>query len=324
MDARMEPFSTELEVDLSTDISLEIPPLSAFKRGSIMKNITFKSLPRLSTLYLKAGIKRNAKQLKSIPELSLKVSGFKINRKQLSNYLNAFEYENMKGLPAPFLYLATQSIQLYMLTLPEFPLSPAGLVHLGVRFEQRKELPPEWQGDVVMSITNQRHSKKGLVLDIESRFENNTGTVHFIIVSSYLARAVKVRNDDALPKLVSFDEKLFNGGHSFDTSFSVGQNEGRRYARLSGDFNPIHLYGWSAKLFGFKMPIIHGLYMISKVYSELYRQHKALPFEGFFQFKSPLYLPGKADLRLKKNNDHWVVLVNSPDNDHLYGHVVFN
>mgnify|MGYP000170239714 CR=1 FL=1 len=289
-----------------------------------MNNITFESLPGLPTLYLKAGIKRNAKQLKSLPELSLTVSGFKINRKQLSNYLNTFEYESTKLLPAPFLYLATQAIQLYMLTLPEFPLSPAGLVHLGVRFEQTKELSPEWQGNVVMSIINQRRSRKGLVLDIESRFENNAGIVCLTITSTYLARAVKVRHDGSLPKLVCFDETQLNGGRIFESGFSVGRHAGKLYARLSGDYNPIHLYGWSAKLFGFKRPIIHGLYMVSKAYSELYKQHKELPLEGLFQFKSPLYLPGKANLRLKANNDHWVILVSSSEDDHLHGRVLFD
>jgi len=290
----------------------------------VMKNIVFESIPGLPVLYLKAGIKRNAKQLKSLPELSMKVSGFKINSKQLSNYLSKFKYGSTQLLPAPFLYLATQSIQLYMLTLPEFPLSPAGLVHLGVRFEQPKELSPEWRGVVVMSIINQRRSRKGLVLDIESRFEDNTGTVYLIITSTYLARAVKVRNDDSIPKLVHFDETLLTDGGAFESSFSVGRDSGKHYARLSGDYNPIHLYGWSAKLFGFKQPIIHGLYMVSKTYSELYKQHNIGPLEGTFQFKSPLYLPGKADLRLKKINDHWAVLVNSSDCDHLHGRVVFN
>jgi len=289
-----------------------------------MKSIDFESIPGLPLLYLKAGIKRNTKQLNSLPELSLKVSGFKINRNQLSNYLSTFEYESTNILPAPFLYLATQAIQLYMLNLPGFPLSPAGLVHLGVRFEQTKELLSEWQGDVVMSIINQRRSRKGLVLDIESRFENNTGTLCLTITSTYLARAVKVRNDDSIPKLVHFDEALLNDGRAFESSFSVGRHAGKRYARLSGDYNPIHLYGWSAKLFGFKLPIIHGLYMVSKAYSELYKQQKTLPLEGTFQFKSPLYLPGKADLRLKENNDHWAILVNSSDSDHLHGRVIFN
>jgi len=77
-------------------------------------------------------------------------------------------------------------------------------------------------------------------------------------------------------------------------------------------------------MFGFKPPIIHGSYMVSKAYSELYKQDKILPLEGIFQFKPPLYLTGKADLRLKENNDHWAILVKSSDSDHLHRHVIFN
>jgi len=38
---------------------------------------------------------------------------------------------------------------------------------------------------------------------------------------------------------------------------------GRRYARLSSDWNPIHLYGWSARLMGMRAPIIHGMHTLA-------------------------------------------------------------
>ena len=64
--------------------------------------------------------------------------------------------------------------------------------------------------------------------------------------------------------------------------------------------------------------------MVSKAYSELYKQDKILPLEGTFQFKSPALFNWKADLRLKGNNDHWAILVNSSDNDHIHRFVIFN
>ena len=33
---------------------------------------------------------------------------------------------------------------------------------------------------------------------------------------------------------------------------------GRRYARVSGDYNPIHLWALTARPFGFRAPILHG------------------------------------------------------------------
>lgn len=35
-------------------------------------------------------------------------------------------------------------------------------------------------------------------------------------------------------------------------------SHGRRYARVSGDYNPIHLWAWSSRPFGFRRPILHG------------------------------------------------------------------
>ena len=39
---------------------------------------------------------------------------------------------------------------------------------------------------------------------------------------------------------------------------------GVRYARLSMDWNPHHLYPWSARLLGYRAPIAHGLWTLAK------------------------------------------------------------
>ena len=46
---------------------------------------------------------------------------------------------------------------------------------------------------------------------------------------------------------------------------------GRAYARLSGDWNPIHLWRWSANLMGMKRPIIHGMHTLGRACAELER-----------------------------------------------------
>ncbi|MBT0585962.1 MaoC/PaaZ C-terminal domain-containing protein [Alteromonas oceanisediminis] len=74
---------------------------------------------------------------------------------------------------------------------------------------------------------------------------------------------------------------------------------GRRYARVSGDFNPIHLYAWSAKLLGFKAAIAHGMHVLAKTLSAIDQQ---TPFgQSSFvvnnSFNNPATLP--CDLALK-------------------------
>jgi acyl dehydratase len=41
-------------------------------------------------------------------------------------------------------------------------------------------------------------------------------------------------------------------------SWVLSAGAGRRFARATGDYNPIHLWGWTARPFGFARPILHG------------------------------------------------------------------
>ena len=44
------------------------------------------------------------------------------------------------------------------------------------------------------------------------------------------------------------------------TRWKAPADIGRQYAKVSGDYNPIHLSAVSAKLFGFPTAIAHGLW----------------------------------------------------------------
>ena len=68
---------------------------------------------------------------------------------------------------------------------------------------------------------------------------------------------------------------------------------GRRYGAVSGDRNPIHLYGWSARLFGMPRPIAHGMWLKARCLAEL---ESTLPdaFTVSVRFKLPLFLPAQV------------------------------
>ena len=75
--------------------------------------------------------------------------------------------------------------------------------------------------------------------------------------------------------------------------------DARGYAWASGDLNPIHLSGLTARLFGFKQPLIHGMWSLTRIAGR-HAAHAAGPkTELYCEFKLPLLLPGKALLK------HW-------------------
>jgi acyl dehydratase len=71
---------------------------------------------------------------------------------------------------------------------------------------------------------------------------------------------------------------------------------GRRYARLSGDWNPIHLWPATARLFGFRQPIIHGMHSAARIEAALDRL-SGRPTQGLsVEFKRPIPLGSEVEL----------------------------
>jgi acyl dehydratase len=65
---------------------------------------------------------------------------------------------------------------------------------------------------------------------------------------------------------------------------------GRRYAGVSGDLNPIHMHGLSARLFGFPTAIVHGMWTKARCLAAL-DPHLPERFSVDVSFRKPILLP---------------------------------
>jgi acyl dehydratase len=74
----------------------------------------------------------------------------------------------------------------------------------------------------------------------------------------------------------------------------LGADLGRRYARVSGDRNPIHLWKLSAKMLGFKRQIVHGMWSKARVCAAIEPALADAPVCVRCEFKQPIFLPGKV------------------------------
>jgi acyl dehydratase len=100
----------------------------------------------------------------------------------------------------------------------------------------------------------------------------------------------------------------------------VPDDAGRRYAKVSGDVNPIHLSGLTAKAFGFKRAIAHGMWVQARVLAALSgRLPEAMSVD--VAFRKPLYLPSTVTLSTEPADGGWDVAVRSASTDaeHLLG-----
>lgn len=230
-----------------------------------------------------------------------------------------------------YLQVLTLPMQLEMMTNKPFPFRPMGLVHLANHIEVN--YLPEQNAELLLqtSCNGLTWHKNGWVFALLSEGFVN-GKLAISATSYYLSRqrhaqtnknsdlTSKVNIDGANSKtevtqinaseMLTVNELLPPFDISCEMNFPLGI--GRQYARVSGDFNPIHLTRWTAKLMGFKQAIAHGMYSkalcISAVLKQEMENRKGAltqtPMQFSTQFIQPIYLPTRCELNVKREGDH--------------------
>ena len=100
----------------------------------------------------------------------------------------------------------------------------------------------------------------------------------------------------------------------------LAADTGRRYAKVSGDYNPIHLYSWTARLLGFRRPIAHGMYLVARAVAAI-ESRTVEPLDRLtVRFKTPAFLPGEPRLYLGRDGDaHAFELWGADGRPHVVG-----
>ena len=229
-----------------------------------------------------------------MPDWTVRVAGLSFDRAQIAAYNALCGFQRLDTVPMTWPQVLATPLYLNLMTRPGFPLPLMGLVHVRNSIEMRRELSIDENFDVSVSLGASREVRAGLELDLVISFSELDGDVLWKATMTLLKRGPK-REDDA-PAAKSSTPQTESGLAQY-LKISAPEDIGRRYARISQDFNPIHLYATSARLFGFKRAIAHGLWTKARVLAELSPRLAKAPRLFDVQFRQPLLLPGRASLR---------------------------
>ena len=75
--------------------------------------------------------------------------------------------------------------------------------------------------------------------------------------------------------------------------FNTSKNDGLKFAFLTGDFNPIHFFGFIAKLSPFKGMILHGYASLARTFEIIQNQNNQNITEFKVNFVKPVRIPSK-------------------------------
>jgi hypothetical protein len=206
-------------------------------------------------------------------------------------------------VPLPYWYLPVQRAHMATLLSDAFPYKLAGIVHVENTLSAHAEAPPGAPIHLATRIDILPPTASGAVycaLETVGSVDNADGQPVFTCTSKYLAvrgqRAGKGRGARA----------SVAPGAVID-SWTLAPSSGRAYARISGDWNPIHLTRWSARMMGLPAPIIHGMHTLARSCAAL-EQRAGRPVASIsVRFTAPVALGETAVLTEGSQPDRYVL-----------------
>ena len=195
-------------------------------------------------------------------------------------------------MPPIYPHVLATPLQLNLLDSDDFPHSLPGLVHLGQRVEWHRPLASDDFIDIECRMNPAEEHERGVVYRLDTDVRRD-GELAWREEISFLkpdpekrARPARRSRDDA-----SHFAPLLH--------MQFPDDAGRRYARVSGDWNPIHLWQFTSKRFGFKRPIAHGMFTLARCLAVL--EARGIDLIGKridAQFRAPVMLPAFTNFSL--------------------------
>lgn len=202
--------------------------------------------------------------------------------------------------PLTWHYLAAQRAQLALLVAPGFPFAVPGLVHLENRLEAEGAPDPEAAWLVEVSAQAPVALPSGGVTFALEAVLRQFGGAAVRCQSTYLGRRGQGRTFAPSPPEPA---RAWEEAGRWD----LERAGTRRYASLSGDYNPVHLHPLAARLFGFSSPIAHGMHLAGLALAARERAGGRPARSLAIRFRKPVALPARdllceragADFRLR-------------------------
>ena len=208
----------------------------------------------------------------------------------ISDYQQHFAFAP-EAVPLCFYYPLLQRAQLASMLQCQ-GLRVAGLIHTDNYLEaQQAQTPQMLCGNGPVQIDTALHTEnneKGLYLRVEQQLWQQ-GQQVLRASSGYLLKKIPRSAAPATVTTAVPSEQH----HRVLAQIQTTPDAARRYARLSGDFNPIHLWHWSARFFGQRQPILHGMASAAMLCQSLC-QSLQQPLQSLtLRFRKPVY-PGTS------------------------------
>jgi len=279
-----------------------------------MARTVLESAPNLAALIAKAAVTARGRG-GDLPDTRLARNGVTVDPDDLAAYNRVCGFPVGDTLPPTYPHMLTFPLQMALMSDRSFPLALPGFVHVRNRIDVMRAIRADEALDLEIWAERFAGHRSGATVDLCATVTVG-GEEVWRSTSTYLSRGAKA--PDGAPEA---DIEVRVGDlERVAATWRIPDDAGRRYAKVSGDVNPIHLSGLTAKAFGFKRAIAHGMWVKARVLGALAgRLPDALSID--VGFRKPLFLPSTVTLSTAQADGGWDVAVRNATSgtEHVVG-----
>jgi acyl dehydratase len=243
-----------------------------------------------------AGIGKHPSPGAGAPARALTLPGVRIDPRRAAAYAEVCGHPAGPVPPLTYPHVLGFPLAARLMGARDFPLPLLGLVHTSIGITATRVPRGADRPDLTVRLAGLRPHRRGTeaVLVTEAALDGETV---WSDTSTYLARHPVP--DARTPGTPDPDAPGPNSQARATAPperpdplperarWTLPASLGRRHAAVSGDWNPIHLHAWTARPFGFRRPIAHGMWTVARCLAEA---PDAL--EARAEFRAPVALPG--------------------------------
>jgi acyl dehydratase len=252
-------------------------------------------MPGLARLYARAlagGIPLRDRRTHSTGDesrdgLTLRVEDLAVDDGHLAEYRRVCGFGPGERLPATYPQAVAFPLVLMLLTDPGFPFGAMGTLHIANAIRYARPLTSLDRLDYEVAAGPAAGHPRGRTVSVQIAASAGAEVVWRADMTLLHRERPPSGSADCAGEQPDLPADPPTGPQVWRLASDVG----RRYAAVSGDRNPIHISDLTAKPFGFRRHIAHGMWTHARALAEL---ENRLPdaYDVEVAFKKPVSLPG--------------------------------
>ncbi|HET9693629.1 MAG TPA: MaoC/PaaZ C-terminal domain-containing protein [Steroidobacteraceae bacterium] len=236
-------------------------------------------------------------QVEHPTEFEVRVDRVRIDADHVAAYaaVCGFDAADVRNgyVPITYPHVLAMPLHLRIMGNDGFALRPMGLIHLSNAIAVPGELRPGRTLDLLVSARNYRKTDAGIVFDMDTEISADGQPVWretCVFLSRWPESVQRTGGRPPRPPKAPRDSAVLS-------QLDVDLGTAWSYARVSRDFNPIHLNDRAARFFGLRGAISHGMWTLACSLAVRPEPPPSADARLDTQFLTPVQLPAKVNVK---------------------------